>query len=163
MCDCLQCFDGCSETKSTEKNDADHWAYNTCSPPSECTLQNKKSRLIIFENLRWINLTDATIKWMSYQDTFCSSSLELLCVSAREILEMNRLKKLYNVCHATTSSVKLWVKWSRVSSAISNNSVIKHTNCSLIKKYILILEVIHDLFRLTIYFHVIFSMILKSL
>ena len=68
--------------------------------------------------------------------TFCSSSLELLCVRASETLEINRLKKLYNVCHATTNKVKLWVKWSRVSSAISSNNVIKHTNCNLMKKYI---------------------------
>ena len=49
---------------------------------------------------------------------------------------MKRLIKLYSVCQATTSKVKLWVKWSRTSSAISKSSVKKQTNCSFMKKYI---------------------------
>ena len=51
---------------------------------------------------------------------------------------MKRLIKLYKVCHATTNNVKLWVKWSTTSSAISNSNVRKHTICNLMKKYILL-------------------------
>ena len=71
--------------------------------------------------------------------TFISSSFELLCESARDTLDMKRLMKLYKVCQATTSNVILWVKWSRTSSAISKSNVKKQTNCSFMKKYILVL------------------------
>ena len=58
-------------------------------------------------------------------------------INARETLEIKRLRKLYSVCHATTNNVRLCVKWSKVSSAISNSNVKKQTSCNLMKKYIL--------------------------
>ena len=53
--------------------------------------------------------TEIRLGIIEYNDTFTfsSSSLELLCERAIDALDMKRLKKLYSVCHATTSNVRL--------------------------------------------------------
>ena len=142
VCNGLQGLNSCAEAKGSQKYNTEHCSNYTSSFPPKGTLKmtpkmSKRTNKSWHYEIWHVQNHEFVISLVKI--TFISSSFELLCESARDTLDMNRLMKLYKVCQATTNNVTLWVKWSRTSSAISKSNVKKQTNCSFMKKYILVL------------------------